>query len=125
MTMKNRLSPRARRHRRVRSRVSGTKDRPRLSVFRSKQHLFAQLVDDKAARTLLAVHDLHLPKVQKVAKTHAVSAGVARAEALGRLLGEKAKVAGITHVVFDRGGYLYHGRVRALADGARAAGLKF
>ena len=110
-------SARVRRHRRIRSKVAGTAARPRLVVFRSAKHIYAQLVDDQARRTLLTVTDLPLaPK--SGAKT-------ARATAVGQTLAAKAKTKKITVVVFDRGGYRYHGRVKALADAARAAGLIF
>lgn len=108
---------RTRRHRRVRARVSGSAARPRLSVFRSAKHLFAQMIDDEAGRTLVSASDkeVQVPEGGKV--------GVS--EAVGKLLGERAVKYGITAVVFDRGGYTYHGRIKAVADGARAAGLKF
>ena len=113
---------RAERHRRLRARVHGTAARPRLSVFRSKKHLFVQIVDDDAARTLCMVHDKLLPK--KIDGGEGRSPGVARAFALGTLLAKRARELGITRVVFDRGGHPYHGRVEAVADGARAGGLE-
>ena len=109
---------RLRRHRRVRGRVSGTAERPRLAVFRSNKGIYAQLIDDTAARTLAAATWAQLPKSFKGNKTD-------QAAAVGKLLGANAKKAGIEAAVFDRGGYLYHGRVKALADGAREGGLKF
>jgi large subunit ribosomal protein L18 len=109
---------RERRHKRVRKTVSGTAERPRLVVFRSNRGIEAQLVDDLATKTLAAASWLHLKKTFKGNKT-------AQAAEVGKLLAEKAKAAGLETVVFDRGGYLYHGRVKALADAAREGGLKF
>ena len=105
---------RQRRHVRVRAKVSGTAERPRLVVFRSHKHIYAQLVNDVTGRTLLSVSDAGL-EGKKGEKSTAV----------GKLVAEKAKAAGITMVVFDRAGYRYHGRVKALADGARQGGLEF
>ena len=106
---------RLRRHRRVRGKVAGTAARPRLAVFRSNQTIYAQLIDDDHGHTLAA------------ADSRAVAEGdkSARAKETGKLLAERAKAAGVESVVFDRGGYLYHGRVKALADGAREGGLQF
>jgi large subunit ribosomal protein L18 len=95
--------------------------RVRLSVFRSGRHIYAQIIDDMAGRTLASASTVD-PALRKDLKT---GADRAAAEAVGKLLGERAKAAGIERVVFDRGGYRYHGRVAALADGARAAGLTF
>jgi large subunit ribosomal protein L18 len=108
---------RLRRRRRVRAKVWGTGERPRLSVFRSNRGVFAQLVDDNEARTLVAVAWM---------ETELRGLGsMAQAKRAGELLAERAKEAGIETCVFDRGGYRYHGRVRALADGAREGGLSF
>ena len=109
---------RERRHRRVRKGVSGTAERPRLAVFRSNRGIEAQLVDDADGKTLAAAGWLSLPKSFKGNKTQ-------QAAEVGRLLAENAKNANVETVVFDRGGYLYHGRVKALADAAREGGLKF
>jgi large subunit ribosomal protein L18 len=109
---------RERRHRRVRRRLEGTSERPRLVVFRSNKGIEAQLVDDLEHRTLAFAGHLALPKSFKGTKTE-------QAVQVGKLLAANAKKAGIETVVFDRGGYLYHGRVKALADGAREGGLKF
>jgi large subunit ribosomal protein L18 len=109
---------RERRHRRVRGRVHGTAERPRLVVFRSNRGIEAQLVDDVAAKTLAAASWLNLKKSFKGNKTD-------QAAEVGKLLAANAKKAKIDSVVFDRGGYLYHGRVKALADGAREGGLIF
>ena len=108
---------RLRRHRRVRAKVRGSAERPRLVVFRSNRGIEAQLVDDLAGRTLAAASWLHLKKF-KGSKTE-------QASEVGKLLADSAKKAGIERVVFDRAGYLYHGRVKALADAAREGGLKF
>jgi len=112
---------RARRHRRVRGKIRGTAERPRLAVFRSNAGIYAQLVDDDTGRTLLAVDSR-----SKVFQARQPSGGnVAAAKLVGELLAEKAKAQGIERVVFDRGGFMYHGRVKALADAARAGGLVF
>jgi large subunit ribosomal protein L18 len=108
---------RARRHKRVRKYVSGTAERPRLVVFRSNRGIGAQLVDDNAGKTLAAASWLDV-RDAKGAKTE-------QAAEVGKLLADKAKAAGVKTVVFDRGGYLYHGRVKALADAAREGGLQF
>jgi large subunit ribosomal protein L18 len=108
---------RLRRHRRVRGKVNGTAERPRLAVFRSNRGVFAQLVDDGTGKTLAGASWVGL-KGFKGDKSE-------QASAVGKALAEAAKQAGIESVVFDRGGYLYHGRVKALADGAREGGLKF
>jgi large subunit ribosomal protein L18 len=108
---------RARRHRRVRSKISGTAERPRLVVFRSNRGIEAQLVDDLEGGTLAAASWLHLKRF-KGSKTE-------QAAEVGKLLAQNAKGAGIERAVFDRGGYLYHGRVKALAEAAREGGLKF
>ena len=112
---------RLRRHRRVRRKIFGTPARPRLAVFRSLQHIYAQVIDDRAGRTLVAASTLE-PAVRAQLEGKSKTA---EAEIVGRLIGERAKAAGITAVVFDRGGFLYHGRVKALAEAARAAGLQF
>jgi large subunit ribosomal protein L18 len=109
---------RLRRHRRVRAKVHGTAERPRLVVFRSNRGIEAQLVDDESGRTLASASHLALAKSFKGDKT-------AQADAVGKALATSAKQAGIASCVFDRGGYLYHGRVKALADGAREGGLSF
>jgi large subunit ribosomal protein L18 len=109
---------RVRRHRRVRAKVRGTAERPRLAVFRSNRGIEAQLVDDDTGRTLAAASHLGLAKSFKGDKT-------AQAAAVGKALAAAAKKADIAACVFDRGGYLYHGRVKALADGAREGGLNF
>ncbi|MBC7186363.1 MAG: 50S ribosomal protein L18 [Calditrichaeota bacterium] len=113
---------RARKKKRIRKRVHGTSERPRLVVFRSNRHIYAQLVDDTTHRVLTGVSSLTeaLRPAVKEAKSK-----VEVARAVGKGIAEKAKELKITKVVFDRGGYLYHGRVKALADGAREGGLQF
>ncbi len=108
---------RLRRRRRVRAKIHGTASRPRLAVFRSNRGVFAQLIDDDAARTLAAVAWME-PELRKLATED-------QAKRAGELLAERAKQAGIDTCVFDRGGYQYHGRVKALAEGAREGGLAF
>jgi large subunit ribosomal protein L18 len=115
------LTGRLRRHRRVRKRVYGTPERPRLCVFRSLRYVYAQIIDDEAGRTLVAADSREPELMPDAASRRNVDA----ARAVGKALGERAKAAGIEKVVFDRGGYLYHGRVRALAEAAREAGLEF
>ncbi len=109
---------RARRHRRVRGKVSGTAERPRLVVFRSNVGIYAQLVDDGQGRTLAAAGWQNLPATFAGTKTD-------QAREVGKLLAERARKAGVERCVFDRAGYLFHGRVKALADGAREGGLEF
>jgi len=109
---------RERRHRRVRGKIRGTAERPRLAVFRSNRGIFAQLVDDDAGKTIAASSWIGLPNSFKGDKT-------GQATEVGKRLADAAKKAGVEQVVFDRGGYLYHGRVKALADGAGEGGLCF
>ena len=112
----DRKAARLKRHKRVRVRVAGTAEKPRLAVFRSLNHVYAQLIDDSSGRTLASAStvDLKLGKDDTGAAT-----------AVGKAIADKAKQAGISTVVFDRGGFLYHGRVKALADAARESGLEF
>ncbi|MFN2603661.1 MAG: 50S ribosomal protein L18 [Gemmatimonadaceae bacterium] len=114
MATRNREGLRTRRHFRIRKKVNGTAERPRLVVYRSLKHIYAQLVDDITQRTLMTATDqgLNGKKTEK-------------ATGVGKRIAQKAKDAGVTRVVFDRGGYLYHGRVKAVADGAREGGLEF
>ena len=105
-------------HRRIRRKLSGTAERPRLAVFRSVAHIYAQVIDDAAGATLVSAST-----VDKIGKTK--GGNVAAATAIGKLVAERAKEKGISRVVFDRGGYQYHGRIKALADAARTAGLEF
>ena len=116
---KGRTQLRRRRHLRVRRKVTGTAERPRLVVFRSLKHIYAQLVDDDRGVTLLGVGD-------GSEGIQADGAGkVSRGKAVGKLIAERAKAAGVTKVVFDRGGFKYHGRVKALGEAARKGGLQF
>lgn len=117
---KGKEQARQRRHRRVRKRVVGTSDRLRLSVFRSNRYLYCQIIDDLSGRTLAAASTLD-PALRKNVKSNSMEA----AKALGAVIAERAKAVNVSAVVFDRGGYLYHGRLKALADAAREAGLKF
>lgn len=121
VTVHKKTPRRVRRHRRVRKRVYGTAERPRLCVFRSLRDIYAQIIDDDAGRTLVQA-DARQPNVVPDGTSRGA---LAAAHAVGRAIGQRAKDAGIAKVVFDRSGYLYHGRVRALADGAREAGLEF
>jgi large subunit ribosomal protein L18 len=114
--MLEKKSKRIKRHKRVRAKIKGDAKKPRLCVFRSSNHIYAQLIDDEKGKTLAAVNDLDVKSKDK-------KAGIARR--IGTLLAEKAKEKKIENVVFDRGGYKYHGRIKALAEGAREAGLKF
>ncbi len=117
MTVMTKHQARLRRHRRVRGKIAGTAERPRLAVFRSNRGIFAQLVDDETGRTLAAAGWNGLGKLS--------GSKVDQAGAVGKALGQAAKAAGVERCVFDRGGYLYHGRVKALADAAREEGLQF
>ena len=117
---KVRREGRIRRHRRVRRKVHGTAVRPRLAVYRSNKHISAQLIDDDSGHTLAAASSTEVD--QRAAGT---GSSVAAADRVGTLIAERAKAAGVTTVVFDRGGYAYHGRVAAIAEAARNAGLEF
>jgi large subunit ribosomal protein L18 len=116
MKTNERLRARTKRHRRVRKKVVGTPARPRLAVFRSNRHIYAQVIDDVAGRTLASSSSL---------ATKGGDDPSANAKEVGLALAAKAKDAGVTAVAFDRGGFMYHGRVKALADGAREGGLEF
>lgn len=119
--MERNISPRKQRHVRVRKKVFGTAQRPRLNVFRSSNHIYAQLIDDLQGVTLASVSTL-----DKDVKAEAAYGGNKHAaKIVGKAIAEKAKAAGIKEVVFDRGGFLYHGRVRELAEAARETGLQF
>ena len=117
MAVTQRNEARQQRHRRVRTRIAGTADRPRLAVYRSLSQIYAQVIDDRTGRTLAAASSLDA----KDSTTKKADA----AKAVGAKIAEKAKAAGIDEVIFDRGGYRYHGRVKALADAARSKGLRF
>jgi large subunit ribosomal protein L18 len=117
---KQRLESRKRRHHRVRKKITGTPDRPRLAVFRSNRHLVLQVIDDVAGHTLAAASTVEAD-LRSAGSTGSIDA----ATRVGTLIGERARAAGVTKVVFDRGGFLFHGRIKAAADAAREAGLEF
>jgi large subunit ribosomal protein L18 len=108
-------------HERVRTRVSGTSERPRLCVYRSLDHIYAQVIDDHSGKTLVSASSLD----GETKKNLKGGGNVAAAKVIGKAVADRAKAAGVSKVVFDRGGYKYHGRVKALADAAREAGLQF
>ena len=120
-TLKIRNALRVRRHDRIRKRLKGSAERPRLSVFRSLHHVYAQVIDDATGRTLAAAST----REKAVAEGLKSRASTAAAQRVGEMLAQRAKDKGVTAVVFDRGGYKYHGRIKALADAARSAGLEF
>jgi large subunit ribosomal protein L18 len=123
--MASRINPRQearlKRKRRIRKKISGNPERPRLSVFRTSRHIYAQVIDDFNGVTLAAASTLH-PEIRQQEK---VKGKMEDAKRVGKLVADKAKAKGITQVVFDRNGFLYHGRVRALAEAVREAGLEF
>ena len=121
VSKKSRTEVRLSKHRRLRNRFAGTAERPRLAVFRSNNHMYAQIIDDTVGNTLVSASTLQKEVKAELENTDDVKA----AEYLGTVIGKKAVEAGIESVVFDRGGYIYHGKVKALADAAREAGLKF
>jgi len=117
----NRREQREKRHRRIRGKIHGTSERPRLNVFRSNKHIYAQVIDDVRHHTLVAASTMDAglrPQLDENVKLD-------EAKLVGRLVAERARAAGVTKVVFDRGGYKYHGRIQALADAAREGGLDF
>ncbi len=120
-TEQSRRAARLKRHRRVRTRVEGSSQRPRLSVFRSLHHLYAQVIDDAAGRTLAAASSGEAELRKRLKSTSSAEA----AAAVGKSVAERARQRGIESVIFDRGGFPFHGRIKAVADAARAAGLKF
>lgn len=120
MAVKSKIA-RKRRHARIRRKISGTSDRPRLNVFRSLQHIYAQVIDDVAGHTLVSASTVE----SSLSGDLDGKSKKEQAEFIGKTVAQRAKDAGVDTVVFDRGGYLYHGRVKALADGAREGGLKF
>jgi large subunit ribosomal protein L18 len=117
MTVLTKPAQRLKRRRRVRAKVQGTAERPRISVFRSNRGLYVQLIDDEAARTVVSVNWIE-PELRELKRME-------QAKRAGELLAQRAKAAGVEQAVFDRGGYQYHGRVQALAEGAREGGLRF
>jgi large subunit ribosomal protein L18 len=122
MITKKKTERRRRLKQHIRLRVSGTADRPRLTVFRSLKHVYAQIVDDGAGKTLVSVSDISKDLREQLKE---IKGQVAVAKEVGKLLAQKARQQNINSVVFDRGGYLYHGVVKAMADGAREGGLRF
>jgi large subunit ribosomal protein L18 len=125
--IKYKSEARKKRHRSLRKRVVGTAERPRLAVFRSAKHIYAQVIDDEQKKTIVATSDQKVDKGAAPATKEGTKVGAkkARAKQVGTLIAQKCKEKGIEQVVFDRAGYKYHGRVSALAEGAREAGLKF
>ena len=121
VSKKSRQEVRAEKHRRIRSRLSGTADRPRLAVFRSNDHMYAQIIDDTVGNTIVSASTLDKDVKAELEKTNNVEA----AAYLGKVIAKKAFDKGIKEVVFDRGGYIYQGKVAALAEAAREAGLEF
>ena len=121
VSKESRVEIRRKKHMRIRNRFAGTTERPRLAVFRSNMHMYAQIIDDSTATTLVAASTLEKAAKAELEKTNDVAA----ATYLGKLIAEKALEKGINEVVFDRGGFIYQGKIKALADAAREAGLKF
>ena len=121
VSKKSRAIVRKNKHRRLRNRFSGTPQRPRLAVFRSNNHMYAQIIDDTAGHTLVSASTVQKDVKAELEKTNDVAA----AAYLGTVIAKRALDAGITTVVFDRGGFVYHGKIKALADAAREAGLEF
>ena len=121
VSKESRVEVRRKKHMRIRNRFAGTTERPRLAVFRSNMHMYAQIIDDSTATTLVAASTLEKAAKAELEKTNDVAA----ATYLGKLIAEKALEKGISEVVFDRGGFIYQGKIKALADAAREAGLKF
>ena len=119
MATKNKADIRRGVHSRIRKKVRGSADRPRLAVFRSLNHIYAQLIDDDSGKTLATA------STTEKSLGGATGGNISAAQQVGKTIAERAKAAGVSKVVYDRGGYLYHGRVKALADAAREAGLKF
>ena len=121
VSKKSRTEVRLKKHRRIRNRFSGTAERPRLAVFRSNNHMYAQIIDDTVGNTLVAASTLDKDVKAQLEKTNDVDA----AACVGTMIAKKAQEKGIKEVVFDRGGFVYHGKIKALADAAREAGLEF
>ena len=121
VTKKNRSEVRAKKHMRVRNRISGTPEKPRLAVFRSNSHIYAQIIDDTVGNTLVSASTMDKEVKSACDKTNDVNA----AAVVGSFIGKRAVAQGITTVVFDRGGFIYAGKIKALADAAREAGLEF
>ncbi|MEO7719849.1 MAG: 50S ribosomal protein L18 [Capsulimonas sp.] len=124
MALLNKNAARQKRHTRVRKRVSGSPARPRMNVYRSSNNIYVQVIDDLAGTTLASASTLD-PSLRSDKASKSVGGNVEAAKAVGKLIAERAKAAGIERVVFDRGGYLYHGRIKGLAEAARENGLEF
>ena len=122
MSIQSKKQNKERRHRRVRGKVFGSAEKPRLCVFRSNQHIYAQLINDQEGKTLASAKDLEIGKIEP---KNDLSGKKAKSFSVGELIAEKAEKLNIKKIVFDRGGYKYHGRVKALAEGARSKGLDF
>ena len=118
---KDRIKNRKERHKRVRKKVKGSAERPRLAVYKSASHIYAQLIDDVKAHTIVSISTVDPTFKGKMSST----GNIAAAKLVGQILGERARDKGLERVVFDRGGFIFHGRIRALAEAAREAGLKF
>jgi len=125
MVAQERRISRERRHNRIRKKMQGTTDCPRLCVYRSDKHIYGQIVDDSLERTVLSVGSLSDVVKARVQSLEGAKGKIGKARAVGLVLAEMAREKGFTRVRFDRGGYIYHGRVKALADGAREGGLEF
>ena len=121
ISKKSRTQVREKKHMKLRNRFQGTAERPRLSVYRSNMHIYAQIIDDDAQKTLVSASTVQKDVKAELEKTNDVAA----AAYLGTVIAQRAKAAGIDAVVFDRGGYVYHGKIKALAEAAREAGLEF
>lgn len=121
ISKKNRADVRTKKHSRIRNRISGTAEKPRLAVFRSNNHMYAQIIDDTVGNTLVSASTVQKDVKAELEKTNNVDA----AAHLGTVIAKKALEKGITTVVFDRGGFIYHGKIQALAEAAREAGLEF
>ncbi|MCW3060452.1 MAG: rplR [Capsulimonas sp.] len=124
MALLNKNAARQKRHTRVRKRVSGSPARPRMNVYRSSNNIYVQVIDDLAGTTLASASTLD-PSLRSDKASKSVGGNIEAAKAVGKLIAERAKAAGIERVVFDRGGYLYHGRIKGLAEAARENGLEF
>jgi large subunit ribosomal protein L18 len=124
-TKKSKNQKRGHIHDRIRKKMQGTAERPRLNVYRSLNHIYVQVIDDLHGQTLVSASSAEGKKAEGETKARRTGGNVAAAKALGKVIAERAKAKGVSKVVFDRGGYIYHGRVKALADAAREAGLQF